>query len=70
VAFDIGTRVVAPQNQRRLTGMGSGPLQAPRHGVIEEVLRAEPMPRYRIRWDDGVQSVYTPRDRGLRPEEE
>lgn len=34
--------------------------QAPRTGVIEEVVRAEPHERYRIRWDDGHQSVYTP----------
>ena len=32
----------------------------PRRGVIEEVLRAEPTPRYRIRWDDGHESVLTP----------
>ena len=32
----------------------------PRRGVIEEVLREEPSPRYRIRWDDGHESVLTP----------
>jgi hypothetical protein len=31
-----------------------------RLGVIEEVVRDEPHPRYRIRWDDGHESVYTP----------
>ena len=31
-----------------------------RRGVIEEVLREEPFPRYRIRWDDGHESIYTP----------
>ena len=33
--------------------------RAPRTGVIEEVVREEP-PRYRIRWDDGHESIYTP----------
>ena len=32
----------------------------PRTGVIEEVVRKEPSPRYRIRWDDGHESIYTP----------
>lgn len=32
----------------------------PRRGVIEEVLREEPAPRYRIRWEDGHESVLTP----------
>jgi hypothetical protein len=31
-----------------------------RMGVIEEVLREAPSARYRIRWDDGHVSVYTP----------
>jgi hypothetical protein len=70
VAFEVGSRVVAPLNRRRLTGVASGPLQPPRHGVIEEVLRSEPNPRYRIRWDAGGQSVYTPTDRGLRVEDD
>jgi hypothetical protein len=34
--------------------------RSPRRGVIEEVLAAEPTPRYRIRWDDGHESVLTP----------
>jgi Domain of unknown function (DUF1918) len=29
----------------------------PRSGVVEEVLGAS---RYRIRWDDGRESIYTP----------
>jgi hypothetical protein len=32
----------------------------PRMGVIEEVVRDAPSPRYRIRWDDGHESTYTP----------
>jgi len=32
----------------------------PRRGVIEEVVSPPPSPRYRIRWDDGHESIYTP----------
>ena len=35
-------------------------------GVIEEVVREAPSPRYRIRWDDGHESVYTPAAGALR----
>jgi hypothetical protein len=38
----------------------------PRTGVIEEVVRATPSPRYRIRWDDGHESIYTPAAGSLR----
>lgn len=38
----------------------------PRRGSIEEVVREAP-PRYRIRWDDGHESVYTPAAGALRP---
>jgi len=31
-----------------------------RTGVIEEVVREAPSPRYRVRWDDGHESIYTP----------
>ena len=34
--------------------------RAPRMGVIEEVLREAPSPRYRIRWDDGHESIFYP----------
>ena len=40
--------------------------QRPRKGVIEEVVRAAPSPRYRIRWDDGHESIYTPAAGALR----
>ena len=33
--------------------------RSPRTGVIEEVMREAPSPRYRIRWDDGHESIYT-----------
>jgi hypothetical protein len=38
----------------------------PRTGVIEEVVREAPSPRYRIRWDDGHESIYTPASGALR----
>ena len=38
-----------------------------RTGVIEEVLREAPAARYRIRWDDGHESIYTPAAGALRP---
>jgi hypothetical protein len=34
--------------------------------VIEEVVRVDPSPRYRIRWDDGHESIYTPAAGALR----
>jgi len=37
----------------------------PRAGVVEEVLQEEP-PRYRIRWDDGHESIYAPAAGALR----
>jgi Domain of unknown function (DUF1918) len=43
--------------------------RAPRAGVIEEVLEGEHSPRYRIRWDDGHESIYTPAAGALRPAE-
>ena len=42
--------------------------RAPRTGVIEEVLREVP-PRYRIRWDDGHESIYSPAAGALRSAE-
>jgi hypothetical protein len=38
----------------------------PRRGVVEEVLEEGPSPRYRIRWDDGHESIYTPSAGALR----
>jgi len=37
-----------------------------RTGVIEEVVRGASSPRYRIRWDDGHESIYTPAAGALR----
>ena len=50
VILKPGDRVIveAESTERRSLG-----------GVIEEVVREEP-PRYRIRWDDGRESIYSP----------
>jgi hypothetical protein len=40
-----------------------------RGGVIKEVLVSEPHPRYRILWDDGHESIYTPAAGALRAAE-
>ncbi|HEY6594542.1 MAG TPA: DUF1918 domain-containing protein [Asanoa sp.] len=41
----------------------------PRTGVIEEVVREAPSPRYRIRWDAGHETIYTPAAGALRATE-
>ncbi|MGH2800901.1 MAG: DUF1918 domain-containing protein, partial [Thermoleophilaceae bacterium] len=41
----------------------------PRTGVVEEVVQGTAHPRYRIRWDDGHESVYTPAAGALQPAE-
>jgi hypothetical protein len=40
--------------------------QPPRSGVLKEVLAGEPHPRYRILWDDGHETIYTPAAGALR----
>jgi hypothetical protein len=40
----------------------------PRLGVVEEVLLPKPARRFRIRWDDGHESIYTPEAGALRRE--
>jgi Domain of unknown function (DUF1918) len=60
MAFAVGKRVVAESES---TDRRSRP------GVIEEVLRGDPSPRYRIGWDDGHESIYTPASGALRAEQ-
>ncbi|MGO9882143.1 MAG: DUF1918 domain-containing protein [Solirubrobacteraceae bacterium] len=57
MAFEVGNRVVAEAESTN---------RQARPGVVEEVLRGDPSPRYRIRWDDGRVSVYTPASGALR----
>ena len=67
MAFDVGDRVIAEKSGRRSRSRGSV-LRNPRHGVIEEVLRGDPRPRYQIRWDVGEVSIYSPANSGLHPD--
>jgi hypothetical protein len=50
MTFQVGDRVVieAESTDRR-----------PRCGAVSEVVRESP-PRYRIAWDDGHETIYTP----------
>jgi hypothetical protein len=57
MAFEVGTTVIC--NAQSIT-------RGPRPGVIEEVLRGEPAPRYRVRWEDGRETIYTPASGTLR----
>ena len=41
-------------------------VRPPRTGIIEDVVRDAPSPRYRIRWDDGHETIYTPAAGALR----
>ena len=59
MAFEVGERVVAESESTD---------RRPRPGVIEEVLRGDPSPRYRIRWNDGHETIYTPASGALRAE--
>jgi hypothetical protein len=57
MAIEVGKRVVAESESTD---------RRPRSGVIEEVLREDPSPRYRVRWDDGRETIYTPASGALR----
>jgi hypothetical protein len=58
MTFQVGERVVieSESTERR-----------PRCGTVREVVRDQP-PRYRIEWDDGHESIYTPAAAALRAE--
>jgi len=43
--------------------------RAARRGVVEAVVRDDPFPRYRIRWEDRHESIYTPAAGALRLDE-
>jgi hypothetical protein len=59
MAIEVGTHVVAESESTS---------RRPRSGVVDEVLRGDPSPRYRIHWDDGHESIYTPASGALRAE--
>jgi hypothetical protein len=50
MTFKVGDRVTAESESTD---------RPPRAGTVREVVRESP-PRYRIEWDDGHESVYTP----------
>jgi Domain of unknown function (DUF1918) len=50
MAFQVGDRVVAESESTE---------RPARAGTVREVLREYPA-RYRIEWDDGHESIYTP----------
>ena len=51
MAFQVGDRVVAESESTE---------RSPRMGTVLEVVRSDPSPRYRIEWDDGHTTIYTP----------
>ena len=51
MTFQVGDRVVAESESTE---------HPARCGIVEEVLHEDPGARYRIEWDDGHTSVYTP----------
>jgi uncharacterized protein DUF1918 len=57
MVFQVGERVVAESESTD---------RRPRRGVIQEVMRETPHPRYRIRWDDGRETIYAPAAGALR----
>jgi Domain of unknown function (DUF1918) len=60
MTFSVGDRVVAEAESTE---------RRPRTGTVREVLRDDP-PRYRIEWDDGHTSAYTPAAGALHAESE
>jgi hypothetical protein len=51
MTFKVGDRVVAESESTE---------RPARSGTVREVLREAPAARYRIDWDDGHSTVYTP----------
>jgi hypothetical protein len=64
-----GGRVACPRKHERVVAESESTDRRPRCGVVKEVLRGDPSPRYRIRWDDGHESIYTPASGALRAEQ-
>jgi hypothetical protein len=60
MAYAVRERVVAESESTD---------RRPRSGVVEEVPKGDPSPRYRIRSDDGHETIYTPAGGALRAEQ-
>jgi hypothetical protein len=56
--FEVGDRVVAEAESTERT---------PRNGTVVERIVEGSSTRYRIRWDDGHESIYTPAAGALHP---
>jgi hypothetical protein len=57
MTFQAGERVLAESESTE---------RPPRYGTVREVVHDDPGARYRIEWDDGRTSVYTPAAGALR----
>ena len=64
MAFEVGDRVYAEKSGRRRR-TARQPMRPGRHGVVVRVLRGDPNPRYEIKWDEGITTVYSPAGAGL-----
>ena len=51
MTLQAGDRVVAESESTE---------RRPRYGTVSEVVHGDPRARYRIEWDDGHTSIYTP----------
>jgi hypothetical protein len=58
MTFQVGDRVVVESESTD---------RPPRGGTVREVVREDP-PRYRIEWDDGHESIYSPTSGALHAE--
>ncbi|MQA75942.1 MAG: DUF1918 domain-containing protein [Solirubrobacterales bacterium] len=56
----IGGEAMKLEVGDRVTVESESTERSPRTGVVEEVIDEARAPRYRIRWDDGHESIYTP----------
>ena len=57
MAFQVGDRVAVESESTE---------RAARSGTVREVPHGDPRPRYRIEWDDGHTTIYTPAAGALR----
>ena len=65
MAYEVGQRVIAEKSGRRKR-TARAPMRPPRHGVVQKVLRGDPNPRYEIKWDEGITTVFSPSGASVR----